>query len=284
MSLNLILTKNKSTKEKIVSILSVKFPLTTMEIFNLLKKEHGFNGSYQAVHKVINDLHEEGIIEKNFDGIKLDKNWIEKLTSFTQSVKEKYTHKPAAPSLNEGTIHLTFSSFLDFAKFMVNDYYANHEFNPERKPCVCFWNHVYPATGVGDTEYKNIINFLSYSTHYAVSRSNTTADDFFSKYVEKLGKKCVNGVESSVKNDTFVHGDHVMEAFFHPKLAESMDRLYSEVKEVNELELEKFFAFVTNSKFKIEVIIFKNKDLAKKLTDEAIQLYENKSVKVPMEG
>ena len=71
-----------TTKENIILLLTHKWPLNAKEIFLEVQK-HGLNNvTYQAVHKAILQLEEEGIIEKQGKTIQLKKNWVEQSKKF----------------------------------------------------------------------------------------------------------------------------------------------------------------------------------------------------------
>ncbi|MDO8634314.1 MAG: hypothetical protein Q7K34_03410, partial [archaeon] len=238
MILPRLLPNGGSTREKIVSVLSIGKPLTAKEIFNGLKKEFGFNGSYQAVHKTLVELEKQMVLKKTSEGFVIDSNWVDNLIAFSQSLKNFPIKQK---EITEGTVSLTFNSFIEFGVFLINTYYGNHSFNPERKPCVCFWNHTYPVTGIGEAEYNNCLEIFTYAEHYGVARENTVADRFFSECLEKMNKKCATGKDFSSKNDIFVNGDYVLEAFFAPNTAQEMEKIYSETRQTNGKDLQKFF-------------------------------------------
>ena len=260
-----------STREKIVSVLSVGKPLSAKEIFSSLKREFGFNNSYQAVHKTLGELEKQSVLKKTSEGFVIDGNWVDNLIAFSQSLKNS---KIKQNEIAEGTVSLTFNSFVEFAYFLINTYYMNHSFNPERKPCVCFWNHTYPITGIGGKEYNNCLEIFSYAEHYGIARQNTLADRFFADCIEKWGKKCACGADFASKNDIFVNGEYILELFFASNVTHEMDKLYRETKQTNGEDLQKFFEFAIAKNFKIEAIIYKNKALAEKLTDEARRAYQ----------
>lgn len=269
-----LLPNGGSTREKIVSVLSIGKPLTPKEIFNGLKKEFGFNSSYQAVHKTLKELEKQSVLRKTSEGFVIDSNWVDNLIAFSQSLKNANA-MPQKDAVNE-TVNLTFNSFIEFGVFLINTYYGNPSFNPERKPCVCFWNHTYPVTGVGQEEYNNLLKIFAYAEHYGIARQNTLADRFFADYLEKINKKCTTGTDFSSKNDIFVNGDYILEVFLAPNTAQEMEKIYSQTRKTNGEDLQKFFDFTITKNLKIEAIIYKNKALAEKLTNEARKIYEER--------
>ncbi|MBI2597907.1 MAG: hypothetical protein HYW50_01795, partial [Candidatus Diapherotrites archaeon] len=279
MSFSLLLprinSKSNSTKEKIVSVLAIKWPLSVKETYSSLKNDFGFLGSYQAVHKVVTELVQEGVVEKTVNGFQLDKHWIGNLNTFTKNLKKSYEQNNFQQSDPSGIVHLQFKSFIEYTKFLIHDFFGDESLNPQKKEAGCFWAHVYPAIGIGNVEHETMKKIMNYTTHYAVCRNNTIADTFFNDYFEKLGKKCITGVDFSVKNDTFVHGDYVLEGIFSPEITAQWDELFEKIDELDNLNLQKLFDFTTD-KNKIDVIIFKNKEFAQNLVKEAKKIYENK--------
>ncbi|MBU0662074.1 hypothetical protein KJ891_01310, partial [Candidatus Micrarchaeota archaeon] len=67
----------KSTRDAIISLLSSKWPLSAKEIYGRLAREHGFEGTYQAVHKAIAQALAEGVVVREGKGYSLSKEWIE---------------------------------------------------------------------------------------------------------------------------------------------------------------------------------------------------------------
>src|SRR3989344_7743488 len=65
-----------SSKDKIISILSKQWPLTSKEIFERLKREYAQETTYQAAHKTIQELVNENILEKDGNKYGLSKIWI----------------------------------------------------------------------------------------------------------------------------------------------------------------------------------------------------------------
>lgn len=279
MSFSLVIPKfgqkGNSTKEKVVSVLATKWPLSTKEIFFSLKNEFGFTGSYQAIHKVIKELLREQVIKKDSDGFLLDVNWIENLNKFSQNLKESYS-KNTIKNQIEGTIHLKFGSFLEYARFLAHDFFGNQILNPQKKPCVCFWEHVYGFAGIGKEEHEELKKILSYTKHYGIARNNSAIDNFFAEYYEKLGKKCAQGTNYSVKNDTFVQGDYILQAFFPTEMTEYWNKICEQIKNNNDIHMQKFFEFAVDKKYQIEIIIFKNKEFAESLIKEAKKIYEER--------
>jgi len=84
-------SKNMSTKDKIVMILSHTWPLNTKKIYNTLKKKApSVTLTYQAVHKSIKELLEANVIVKEDEGYRINAKWIDSLKKFVDEVKDEY--------------------------------------------------------------------------------------------------------------------------------------------------------------------------------------------------
>ena len=83
-------SKNMNSKDAIISLLSRKFPLNAKEIFNEVKRSYESNVSYQAIHKTLQALEQEGVIEKAGSKYKLSRSWISNLGSFAKELQENY--------------------------------------------------------------------------------------------------------------------------------------------------------------------------------------------------
>jgi predicted transcriptional regulator len=80
------LGKPKTVKDAIILILSKEWPLRAKEIYPRVKK-HKLNVSYQAVHKELQWLLKNGILQKEHKSYSLNKIWIGKLKKFVEKLE-----------------------------------------------------------------------------------------------------------------------------------------------------------------------------------------------------
>ncbi|MFH1256816.1 MAG: hypothetical protein V1494_06010 [Candidatus Diapherotrites archaeon] len=264
-----------STKDKIVSILSRKWPLTPNEIYKTLQREYSCEMSYQAAHKIITLLQEEGIITKNGKGLSLNKDWISKVRQFSNTLSEVYANNKMDPENFSGSIHLTFNSMIELGKFLINEYFLKFP-NEKNKDCICFWKHHYPITGISETEHENLKKVFTDHMHYGFAKENTFLDRYFASYLTGMGKKNLTGVNFSTTIDTFVQGDFICQVYFESKYYQEFEKMCEETKAQKEVDLPKLFELCAK-KTEINVLITKNASLADKLREEAEKVYkENK--------
>src|SRR3989344_5662862 len=79
---------NSPTKEKIIDLISENSPITARKIYWILRKDNKISISYQAIHKALQELMQNNILEKSPDGYQIDKNWIKKLSEFSKRIEE----------------------------------------------------------------------------------------------------------------------------------------------------------------------------------------------------
>ena len=95
-------TKDSSTKKLIIEILSSEPPLSLNIICNQLRKRYGINLTYQAVHKAIKELTDEGILQKEKKDYKLSIDWINEIEKYSKKLKESYLKKEKVPYIEVG--------------------------------------------------------------------------------------------------------------------------------------------------------------------------------------
>lgn len=267
-------SNNPSTKDLIINSLTQEWPLTTKQIFERVRRGKETGVSYQAVHKVIKQLAEGNVIERTEKGYKLNKDWINEMKKFSENLKEIYSSKNATVEI---ATRIVFNRFMDFALFLVDDYFLKYP-NPENKAGICFWNHVYGLFGISETQCHNLSMLFSQGDYYSICPNNTFLDKHFAKYLEKMGKKCLNGASYLPQADTFVQGEYVCQAFFPYEFVKYLDELYKRVQSIEELDMQEYLSNIMHKKRKIDVLIFKDCELAEKLRREVNELY-SKNVK-----
>ncbi len=264
-----------SSKDSVVSILAAEWPISAQEIYNRLKKAFGGEISYRAVHKTLKSLVDEKVVEKVGKDYRLNKDWISNLKRFSDSLVVEYEN--GSPKIDYGhfkPLHIVFDNFFDTGVYLISEFYANLP-NPERKACVCFWNHAYPSVGVPRRELEVMKNLFSSVSHYGIARCSTPLDKYYSRGLSSLGKKSVVGCDFSPPTDTFIQGDYIMQIILPVAIKKKMERFYSRIKDAADLNLKDYLDDVLSAKANINAMIFKNPELADKFRQEAIDIYND---------
>ncbi|MFH1895729.1 MAG: hypothetical protein ABIJ74_04120 [archaeon] len=264
--------KEKGVRENIIEILSNEWPLTAKQIFNRLGRNYAVNISYQGVHKHLKGMLDEKIITKNERDFMLSYAWIKKMSDYGKKLEKLFDKNIS----NDGSVMLIFNSFVECGKFAVNEFSGNvsGKFpNPENKDFVCMWNHAWPLVGISQEEHETMKRAFKEEIHWNVCTNDTYLDKLTSDYLAKLGKNVALNKKFSTKVDTLVRGDYILQVYFPEECEKEMDKIYKKVKNQKDLDMQKLFEF-TCREYKIKAVIFKNKELADSLREEAKKIYE----------
>lgn len=81
---------DKKLKNLIITLLSLRYPLSIKKIYNQLKKQFALSITYQAVFKAIKELEKNKIITNEDNEYSLSVDWLNKIDKFSDEVRQKY--------------------------------------------------------------------------------------------------------------------------------------------------------------------------------------------------
>ena len=257
MSTTLFLPNLKavSTRDQIILVLFHAWPLTAKQLHARIAKENASNVSYQAVHKTINSLVSEKVLERLGSGYRLNEAWIKGVKGLVDGLGDSYSGKVSEMQLAslDKPIFLTFENLGSVGVFLVNEFYGGKFSNPEKKDATCLWRHTWPVgVGMSEKEYNHLLKAFQECRHLGVTKENTFLDRYFSDFLEKMGKLTVNNANFSAHEDTFLQGDFVAQVYMPTDVKEEMHGIYLKVK---------------------------NAELANKIRKEGNELFEKRKVK-----
>lgn len=252
-----------SLKDSVVGILIRKWPLNAQKIFNELKKQNSFSGSYQAVHKALNSLLDQGVLEKESNEYRLSKEWIEKLRIFSTQLEESYVSS-APLFVDDHTSKLSFESLWHLYQFMLNAFESGF-FHKGKSEIGCaqllhMW-HWFPLAG-SKKEYEQLVRIASSTPAFIVSAKDTVVDKWIADYYRSVGWKVKLGVPSVKDFDLFVHGDSVIQVYFPEEIKKDLEKTFSKLKSVSQLKISEFFENVFHKKTNITVVVIRDEKLA----------------------
>lgn len=278
--------KSNRVKDIIVNILSFEWPLTLTQINHKAKKEHQCSKSYQAIFKSLNELKEDGIIIKQEKGYSLNLNWANKLRDFSQNLLARYKSNNTN-ELIDGIIKIkrqanvqviTFDSLAKLDKFWLKikeDYYKNLKSKKEItiwEGKHCWWLLVYP-----EREYEVVKDANEKSVNsYKLCYSNTALDKWSKKFYEDSGVN-FKIIKEKSDSDMAIFGDTVMQVYIPNYIQAEIDNIYKKYSTPNQINLPKFIKNVLEKKTKIDLILTKNEEIAKKLKKAGLKRFRVKS-------
>ncbi len=261
-----------STKDAIISILSARWPLSLKQIHQIAKTEYAVSATYQAVHKMVCQLVDEGVVFKGEQGYSLNSDWIQRVKSFSERLSKNYSKSISFAELqNKDVINLYFDNFGDMARFIIHVF--NNEFpNPDRKPRIAMMLHTWMPIGADEQDFLQLKKIFEIP-YYGLYRGNTSLDHYGNQFLIKMGKKSIHGVNYPADGDIIVEGDYVAQIFYPLEFKTKIDSIFSKTKVIEEFDLAKMFETYWQ-KNQVKVVISRNPELAESLRREGIKLYE----------
>lgn len=267
--------EDASTKQKIISVLSAEWPLTTKQIFERLQREYSAEISYQAVHKVIKELQEDQVIERKNEGYQLNVEWLQKSKKTLEDVEKRYMQnkKIKIPENFRGTIEVEFDSFSKLTVWSAELFASRVLVSDGDNTLIGYMRYGFWPLTFNFNDFLLLLRLLGKSANgYPILKNRTPFGEWvMGQYMKAGAVKGTFDNELDLDHDVFIHGDCLVEVFTEPKFDEYMKETYNKIKNLNDL----FQNFTTNKEpqTKIRVVITKNPDLAKFLKREALRKY-----------
>jgi len=251
---------NSPTKERIIELLSNNWPLTAKKIYMSLAKEHNLSITYQAVHKSLQELIQNNILEKTKEGYSINKNWVENLGNFSQKVKSRLE--------NIGEIETkTMQKF----NFKTHDEFLKFHFELIEKivkeegklNMVFLTRHVPFPNAITRKEIELLEKIKSKVKWKIISKTWTPLDQLFADFWRKLGVEVENNPNIS-NVFTIINNDYILDVYKIPHIEalKEWDAAY-EKSDVSKIDFAKMHEQFANKGFKYMVTLIKDKELSK---------------------
>ncbi|MBI2675430.1 MAG: hypothetical protein HYX24_03160 [Candidatus Aenigmarchaeota archaeon] len=266
----------RTVRDSIIYILSNEWPLSAKKIYNRVR-QNGHHVSYQAVHKNLQELITNGILEKESGEYKLDLLWIKQVKEFTNKIENHYTDKskPVVEQFFTGKeTTATFDNLFEFFDFMI-DFLAR--FSQNRNDIYVHFYHLWWSLSfVGEMyiRFKNMVN--SYNSATIICRHDTPADrlifDHYNSFIPNARIKYY--VDCAKDCDIFVSGDYIAQIFFTDECRKKIDYAYRIMKETKSDSLNKLLETLFFEKTSITLLVNRNSSLAGQIKKETLKHFE----------
>ncbi len=255
--------KNNKTKQAIIEAIADAPGSTLKEIHAKIRKENTI--SYQAVHKAVNELQSDGILE-NSKQIKITHTFLENLESFLSLLKQKTINSDLeGPNSRKYQVN----SFAEAGKLVIQLAYELE--NPEHKICLCLFRHSWPLFGMTKTDYEILEKTIKENTFFELIKGNTTLDFIFAKPLEEMGKLIVHNAKTTAPFDIIIKGDYVQQVVFPIKVIDKLDDIYMHCKNLEDLSIVNLLKDFVVEKQEIIVKVVKDKELADSIREQALK-------------
>ena len=252
---------NNSTKSTIITILIEKSPQNIKEINEKFKKKDTKIVSYQRLHKAINELVEEEVLEKIGKEITLNEKWVANLSKFN----ELLTTRKVSNETEAKIYH--FDTFIDVGKFLIKKLNLTPN---ENKKGACFAKHAWSFFGLGENDYKQLNKLLTETKFYEIIHNSTPLDRLFGKTIQDLGKIVKIGSKLDFGEDFLIKGNTLFQVHYTPEFAKDFADIFNEHKELENLPIAKIMEKFMITKTHITVVVIKDEIIADELRKEIL--------------
>lgn len=263
--------KPKTVKEGVVAALISEWPLSTKQLYNSLKKNYDLNVSYQAVHKMINQLMNEKVINKNGKGYSLDSDWVKNTREFSEKLEKIQSNKPV--NLKNAIGNFELNSLHESDMFLLDFIIENL---PEKKETIMAWqwSHYWIPLFLSMKQYQKIQKLQEGFEVYSVVKGNSLVDKWCSDFWNKQGAKTKYGINFSSGVNTVAFNDYIVQVHYPTLMLEKLDKFFNNIKKIEDLDITALFNNVFLEKTKILTVINKNKELAERIKNESLKIFK----------
>ena len=259
---------SKTTKGQILKLLSEEWPLTAKQIHNSLQRKYSSTASYQACHKALKELQEEGVLENQGKGYSISFEWIDKIKDSADSLHKTYSDNQSANP--EMTLH----SLYEVDKFLLQILLQNLPEKGEKPFLGLHWGHFWIPLFLSVKEYSLMKEHFPKFELYAVCRGNTIVDKWCAQFWKIHAVKEKTGVDCSSTADLVIFKDTVIEVFYPQEIRNELDKFFEKAKKIEDIDANHLFENIFNKKTEINIIIHKNQKLAEQLKEQTINYFE----------
>lgn len=231
---NIFPPKNSLKNMIINTVIGSSSGLAVKEIKNLIKGQFGKSVTYQGVNKILISLKDEGVLEKEENLWRVNKDWIYSVTdAFSNYSKDEI------PIYNSKMKSVSFNTINKALNFILMNMESGALKNGGEDILIMHSKN-FGFYGL-ETKQKNLMKkiFRKNETIFLIEK-NAFLNKFVGKYLNSLGGKTYLGIKRSTPYTTVVFGNTLIYAFF-PQLADFMKSAYKNIKNVTSATALDFF-------------------------------------------
>ncbi|MBU0536432.1 MAG: hypothetical protein KKE20_05675 [Nanoarchaeota archaeon] len=275
MKIDPLIAEGNDTKIRIIRILDENGALNAKKIHSKLK-ENGAPISYQAAHKALKKMQENGVLRCEDSQFSIDPKWISKTREFINSLeKEPDSLKDIFSRLDsDKTVSFTVNSDMEMGYFALDfAHYFNKRFKKDEGPVIFNFHFMWTVLPLSHKQFRMFKEIINKRGVYATSCEDLEYDEIMKRHWEKAGAKVKLGVKDIVSNcEVIVAGDYIINNFWDPKHLEWNIEFTKTVNDEKSLDYSEFYK-VLCAQTKTEIVIIKNKQVAESLRKRALDYF-----------
>lgn len=272
--------ESTSTKETIIFILSEEWSLSAKEIVARVNKNSKKPITYQAVHKVLLQLCNEKVLEKNKGRYKLSGHWIENIRKFISSVEKKYAaRKNFLDELAtfKNYFEFTFDNVTDFTLSMAEMLVSERFSRVKGGYRTCALRHGWWPPIFSFDQFLILRKICKvHSKPTCVIRKDSPFGRWLKKQYDLVGfrTKIVDGLKDN-NDDIIVAGPMILQVTYSKETKNAIDLLYQKTNGLSTLFKEYVISTFPKTKINIKVSISENQALATMLGKHYFEIWKN---------
>ena len=275
--------EEKTTKKRIIEILSKEWPLTAKKIYNNLKKEYSLSITYQAVHKTMDQLVEKKVLIKKEREYIVNVKWLEGIEEFIENIKSEYAknmHLFGIKNFNkEGDTQTFIFESLGDAEEYRKKLQKEYILQPMPKPPYCGISKNYKSPLVYSEKSLKILDLIkeNLTSCYMIIKGDTIIDKWCANYYRNNPLVMIKtGIDLSNNCETMILGDLIFQTYIPQKTQEFISSQYKNAKKNADINVPLFYKEIYRKKQNIKVIVLKNPELAKQLREQVLSFFDIK--------
>src|SRR3989338_223966 len=274
------LEQQKKAKDLIISILSMKHPLSSKRIYNEIKRRYGYSATYQAIHKSILQLLEQGVLVKEDMEYSINMQWIDEISNFVDRMKENYETQKKYPfgildmQTSENMQMIIFSDFLGAELFNMKllDKYCSNLKNKE--PFCAHIQHIKRPVFQSGQAFETLKIFKKAKiVKYILVRGDTLIDKWCVKFYEGVFNYAL-GVDVAKDYETYILGDTVTQLYIPQEIAKKIEFIYNNNKSIDDIKVPEIYRDVYEKKCRVQLLIYKNPEIAEQLRQKTLSYFK----------
>jgi hypothetical protein len=278
MAFNLLIPeinhRPKNSKDAIINILTLEWPLTLKQIYNKIKKQYNYSSTYQSVYKAVKELTELKVLKNKEKIYEININWIKEVQSFTDIVETNYYAKTKIQNISglknskqdEDLIILNFETIFDAEKYPY--YFIKNELSKKTNQTICYEiNHEWKRLFYLRAEYNYIKKLLKKKNKiYFLCSGNSELEKESEKFYKSLGAK-FKITNKKLTHELLVFNNFFIQIFVPEKLNKKIKHY------LNNKDTLGLLKNVLEKKSSIKVIINKDATLTKEIKKQIINQF-----------
>ena len=264
-------------RDHILVLLSEEFPLTPKSLYTRISK-NGNEVSYQAVHKAIQQLIGEGILEKKSIGVQLSQNWIHRVRDYAFTVDTIYTKVKIykLPTNFDKPYSLSFNDFSTYVVWMAETLRDGKFSNGKTGPIFGLFYHAPWPLRFNFIDFELLRQMASNCQTYGVCVCDMPFDRWIANHYRLAGIKAFKtGIKLKLEDDFFVVDDVIVRVKFSTETRKFMDKIYSKITDLKQLFHYYFTEVDKKDPSSIEVIIERNPTMARMIQNQIMQYLDD---------